>query len=75
MIEYSWQLLKFPLIATQSITTPTDDLPEKDLPGGGDEPMINAPFSLGDVQGISLFVGLFFVGIGLVVFYIMKRGK
>ncbi len=69
--------------AIHRITTPVidEDNPTKliDLePFDPNDPsnIVNAPFSLGDIQGISLFAGLFFVGVGISIWFIMKkRGK
>lgn len=41
--------------------------------GDPDANILNAPFSLGEIQGISLFVAIFFVGAGAGLWFIMKR--
>lgn len=58
---------------THTISTDTKEDPAAD--DDSDEPIINAPFSLGHVQGLSIFIATGFMGIGLVVFWIMRRKK
>lgn len=66
---------------THTILTPVIDEANPGViidlePQDPDAGIINAPFSLGDIQGISLFAGFFFVGVGISIWYIMKkRGK
>ena len=58
-------------IYTHTVITPEDDT---GVPTN-DDGTTNAPFSLGDIQGISLFMGIFFVGVGTAIWYIMKKRR